>query len=47
MLVAPSVLVMQRIGIDRCGPLMTVGVPWTILRISPNPPELSEGSDEL
>src|SRR5215207_10681881 len=37
MLVAPSALVMQRIGIDRCGPVMTVVVPWAILRISPKP----------
>ncbi len=22
---------------DRCGPLMTVVVPWTIVRISPKP----------
>src|SRR4029453_9772224 len=37
MLVAPSALVMTRIGRDRCGPLMTVVVPWTILRISSKP----------
>jgi hypothetical protein len=27
--------------------VMTVVVPWAILRISPKPLELSEGSDEL
>jgi hypothetical protein len=34
MLVTPFALVMHRIGIDRCGPLMTVVVPWDILQAS-------------
>jgi hypothetical protein len=34
MLVTQSALVMRRIGIDRCGPLKTVVVPWTILQAS-------------
>src|SRR5829696_1190857 len=37
MLVTPFALVTPQIGRDRCGPLMTVVVPWTILRISPKP----------
>ena len=37
MLVTQSALVMSSIGIDRCGPLMTVVVPWAILQISPKP----------
>src|SRR5213083_2861082 len=37
MLVAPSALLMLRVEVDRCGPLMTVVVPWAILRISPKP----------
>src|SRR5215204_2004248 len=35
MLVTSFALVMIRIGRVRCGPLMTVVVPWAILRISP------------
>jgi len=34
MLVTPFALVMPGIGIDRCGPLMTVVVPWDILQAS-------------
>jgi hypothetical protein len=34
MLVALSGLVMRRIGIDRCGPLVSVVVPWAILQAS-------------
>src|SRR5215204_5605735 len=37
MLVTPFALVTPQIGRDRCGPRMTVVVPWTILRISPKP----------
>src|SRR5215208_379743 len=37
MLVTSFALVMIRIGRVRCGPLMTVVVPWTILRIFPKP----------
>ena len=47
MLVTLSALVISWIGIDRCGPLMTVVVPWAILQISPKPSERSERSDEL
>jgi hypothetical protein len=34
MLVTPFELAMYQIGIDRCGPLMTVAVPWDILQTS-------------
>jgi hypothetical protein len=34
MLVTPFALVTPQIGIDRCGPLMTVVVPWHILQAS-------------
>jgi hypothetical protein len=34
MLVTPFVLVIRQLGIDRCGPLMTVVVPWDILQAS-------------
>jgi hypothetical protein len=34
MLVTPFALVMAQIGRDRCGPLMTVVVPWDILQAS-------------
>jgi hypothetical protein len=34
MLVTPFALVTPQIGIDRCGPLMTVVVPWDILQAS-------------
>src|SRR5215216_2373624 len=37
MLVTSFAPVMIRIGRVRCGPLMTVVVPWAILRISPKP----------
>jgi hypothetical protein len=35
MLVTPFALVTPQIGIDRCGPLMTVVVLWRILQTSP------------
>ena len=38
MLVTSFALVMTRIGIVRCEPLMTVVVPWDILQASPKLP---------
>jgi hypothetical protein len=47
MLVALSALVIPWIEIDRCGPLMTVVVPWAILQVSPKPARAQRRSDNL